>query len=375
MSKRTPIYGLDAVRFSAACLVVIYHLGFRAFGDDPRSQRLFEVSAGLPSWWPATWFGWIGVQIFFVISGLVISYSAVGATGKNFLVGRVARLVPSMLLVTTLCAVIELAAYHGAPARIGYLWLRSNVFWPFQPWIAGQIWTLPIEIVFYAIILISLFLSRIDRLEPIAWLLAVASAAYWIASSGLGVHDPAPRLTQLLPFQHGCYFALGIALSRLDAHRATAPRLALIALCLLTAVPQVRAAAGGEHPGHHIEQLWGITYGVFLLAVAAMVASLLWKQRIAAALGARGGKVLRTLGLITYPLYLLHFHVGGLIGTAALRAGVPVAAAAALGVIASILAAWFIAVQLEPPLQRVIRRILGGGGNRRAPQPVAATLP
>ena len=69
--------GIDAIRFSSAVLVSAFHL----------TWHIPEAVHVMP-------FGWIGVQIFFVISGIVIANSARLATPFRFAVSRFLRLYP-----------------------------------------------------------------------------------------------------------------------------------------------------------------------------------------------------------------------------------------------------------------------------------------
>jgi exopolysaccharide production protein ExoZ len=61
-----------------------------------------------------TWFGWVGVEVFFVISGFVITNSARGASPIEFLKGRVLRLYPAAWICATLSlfALIFIAGDH-----------------------------------------------------------------------------------------------------------------------------------------------------------------------------------------------------------------------------------------------------------------------
>lgn len=83
---------IDVLRFFAAISVVVYHCIEHYSWDD------FPTKFGM------LWFriGWMGVDIFFVISGFVISLAAftqIDRSGekkfaRNFLLKRVSRIVP-----------------------------------------------------------------------------------------------------------------------------------------------------------------------------------------------------------------------------------------------------------------------------------------
>ncbi|WP_246707247.1 acyltransferase family protein [Mesorhizobium sp. NZP2077] len=69
--------GVDILRFLAAVLVMVYHYGFWvwAYPDGISAQ----ATGGVPPQpdigaWVGS--GWVGVEIFFVISGFVIAFSA-----------------------------------------------------------------------------------------------------------------------------------------------------------------------------------------------------------------------------------------------------------------------------------------------------------
>src|SRR5256885_15580134 len=66
--------GLDLVRFAAALMVAVYHFAFFAPAHDP--------SLTLHPW--ANW-SWVGVELFFVISGVVIAFSASQKNASQFI--------------------------------------------------------------------------------------------------------------------------------------------------------------------------------------------------------------------------------------------------------------------------------------------------
>ncbi len=352
--KARAIHGLDLIRFAAALAVVAYHLGYKAFAvADSTLHQHMGGPAALPGWSLVSWWGWIGVQVFFVLSGVVIAYSARNATPSGFAKGRFKRLFPAMLICASFIAVVAIVWEARPPMQVALLWAKSIVFFPQGPWLTGQFWTLPIEVVFYGFVWLMILCGGARRLEALAWALGLASAGYWLALSIAPDTDPAAGLTRLLTIQHGCYFALGVVLSVAARDGFTPGRATLSAICLATAWPQIVATTIAEHPGFGFEAWPHIPYAIWLIAVAGIAASIRWSDRIAGVVGGYAGAV-RMVGLMTYPLYLIHMHTGGPVLIELLALGV----SPALGVLAaaamSCAAALVVVALLEPPAQRLV---------------------
>src|SRR5262245_1362248 len=96
------IYGLDIVRFFAAVSVAAFHFTW---------QNPSAIHA-------APW-GWVGVEIFFVISGLVIARSARDSSPARFIAGRFLRLYPAAWVCAVLSALVLLAMPAGAYEAVG----------------------------------------------------------------------------------------------------------------------------------------------------------------------------------------------------------------------------------------------------------------
>ncbi|UXS01100.1 acyltransferase family protein [Agrobacterium tumefaciens] len=350
MRNREIYLGIDVLRFIAAIMVMAYHLGYKAWSLD--TYYLHEELRApdiLWSWSEETWFGWVGVQIFFVISGFVIAFSSENSAPSKFIVGRIARLAPVMWISATICLAITLYWQAFPVSSALYLYAKSITFFPFGPWIAGQIWTLPIEIMFYGLMLALLIFRSFDRIAWVCLAVAFASAFYWLAVTSGFYEDTTGRLTQLFLLQHGCYFALGVAFWLLKTKGASALNVAVMVVSLLPTWVQIKTSLVWEKPGFGFD-LWPmVPYLVWAFAMFAMAGSIYWNSYISRVLTPVRGLVM-ALGRITYPLYLVHFHVGGAIMLWLYPTGVSPEASIALAFAGSIAVAFVIAQWIEKPI-------------------------
>lgn len=142
---------LASLRFFAAFMVVIYHFGLFAAPYNNLISNAYEAISA---------YGYVGVCIFFVLSGFVISHANDRWKGwKIYLAGRVARIYPAHWIVTftlVLPAVISLFIKYGA-TRDAWLPLISNLMlvhaWNSQRFYFLSLnvvtWSLSVEIFFY----------------------------------------------------------------------------------------------------------------------------------------------------------------------------------------------------------------------------------
>lgn len=283
--SRTPAMsfaGLDILRLVAALLVAAYHLGWKRQADDP---------SFVLAWSPAFSAGWVGVEIFFVLSGFVIAYSSQGRTTGQFLRSRALRLFPAAWL----CATITLVLAGGTAAQ----YLGSITLFPYGPWIDNSYWTLPIEMVFYA--LVGLALAARWPLERVALFLGLYSTFFWAVKllnrfyhfADLTVIEN--NAGYLLMLHFGVFFAAGMLLFA-RRHRL------FTALFLAVGLVETWWRATGWHdPFPWLAPL------LWAAAVLAIIVSIERRSLVDRWIDPR---LARTLGLMTYPLYLLHQQVG-----------------------------------------------------------------
>jgi peptidoglycan/LPS O-acetylase OafA/YrhL len=366
------IYGLDIVRFFAAVSVAAFHFTWH----NPRSIHV------------APW-GWVGVEIFFVISGLVIARSARASSPARFAVGRFLRLYPAAWICAPLSAVVLLAMPADAYVSLGIAvvptfgaFLSSlALFSPGHPFMASAYWTLPIELAFYALVGCVLFAGGRHRLNAVAGFLVLISAPYFVALIADALHladlpwtNLGFGVKNLLLVRHGPYFALGMYLSLFSgpSTKALTPGQWLLAsLAMLMAVAGVAVRAGTLVPGFAAPaagaavtalEVAGLAEAVFLAGFTALSLSVVFNDRLSPSPFAR--TCLRNMGLMTYPYYLLHETMGGVLLYGLRAADVPLAlrvivALVGVGVLALLATRW------EDALRRRLKDALAWYQNGR----------
>ncbi len=144
--KKTHYYAIDLIRIYAAVLVLLYH--FATFELPEADGHVF------PFLWCFDGVGDVGVEIFFVISGFVISMSAEGARGLagalRFIHLRAVRILPA-LWISSLIAFAALSFAGEDVASLVPRLIRSSVLSPIGPYVDGVVWSLVVEAVFYLI--------------------------------------------------------------------------------------------------------------------------------------------------------------------------------------------------------------------------------
>ena len=96
---RDRLYEIDLLRITAALAVVCYHYTFSGYAGH-------ITSIAFPALSTAKRYGYLGVDMFFVISGFVVLLSAWGRRPHQFVISRIVRLYPAYWVAVTITAVI-----------------------------------------------------------------------------------------------------------------------------------------------------------------------------------------------------------------------------------------------------------------------------
>jgi peptidoglycan/LPS O-acetylase OafA/YrhL len=298
--------GLDLLRFVAIVLVLGRHL--QAFPPD--GNRLMHA---LVSTWQRG--GWIGVDLFFVLSGFLVSgllfkeYQARGALSiKRFLIRRGFKIYPAFW-VFTFVSIALAARRHTLSARpvIGELLFLQNYVG--RLWF--HTWSLAVEEHFYVGLALLCFWFMEHRRRPtFDWIMPVFAV---VAVTCLALRILSWRLYPKFDPEHHLFpthlrvdsLFYGVLISyffhfrptRLPFLRWSTPRLLFCAACLLAA-PFVLS----------IERSWIVP----ILFVIALYVGSGFALIAALRLPAVSSPILRlarTLGATSYSIYLWH---GGL---------------------------------------------------------------
>jgi peptidoglycan/LPS O-acetylase OafA/YrhL len=336
---------LDLLRLVAALLVVAFHYLFRGAAADGYLAVPYPEAA------PYALGGYLGVNLFFLISGFVIAWSAEGRDAISFAIARFVRLWPGFVICMSATAtVMAIAAHPALPVSAQQYLANLTMFAPAlrQPFMDGAYWSIVLEIIFYgwvaAAVAARLFDSR--RLELVAgWLLIAATNEFLI-------HSGALRL--LFITEYAGFFAGGVLAYDLTRRgsRPEALLLFLAAFLLSTASLFSGRAWMLAHYGT------ALTAPVLVACSAAIYAAFLATLR----LRLPSTRLIMLIGTLTYPLYLLHQHIGYiLIGGLEPLAGRWVAAAFALGIVLA--GAIVVVVALERPAQAWLKpRLMTAAG-------------
>lgn len=365
--------GLDALRFAAAMLVCVFHLGFyswASFGSTTAEALGHVVS--FESLTPFSWFGWVGVEIFFVISGFVIANSANGASPAAFLRGRLLRLYPAAWICATL-TLIAIAYFGHHPASDAITpYVRALALWPQGPWVDGAYWTLAVEISFYALVFLTLVFRRFSLLPWLAVVLTAASVLYatahmlvllkWAPETAL-LRELSGRADNLL-LRHGMFFALGIWLWIMSRGRLRGIAWTGIALAAVGGCVEIWSR-GFEietiETRSAIAQSALIPVVVWLLAMAVMVVMVRAPERFTPRTQ-QMRDVLRQMGLATYPLYLLQNVFGASLLHGLVDAGLPGYLALVIAIVIVLTAAFTVALLVEPAVRNLLKSALSAVG-------------
>ena len=279
------LYSVHGLRFVAAAFVVFAHSRWELGLSD---------------------IGAFGVDIFFVISGFIISH-VTAHDPSRFLIKRIIRIVPLYWFATLSLSVVALAAPHLLnSARFDAERLVSSLFFipywnpstEFAP-ILKLGWTLNLEMFFYLLFWVSMQISHAHR-EAVCGLFLVILASL----HSLFAETSAFRfLTTPIVIE----FAFGMAMAVMwrNLKHPMLPAAGALPLAVLCAASLVAITL---HTGTVKE--WGVPRFIYFgLPSALLFWAALSCEPFLGTCRERAKDAIRMLGDISYSVYLIHIYV------------------------------------------------------------------
>jgi len=247
-------------------------------------------------------YGYLGVQMFFVISGFVIAYSAEGRTPLQFGIARFARIYPMFVSCMTVTFLIVVG--YGAPHlnATTFQWAANLIV---KPELLGQqlmdssYWSISYEIIFYGWVFALMMLGRFKReaypVIILGWLLiSVVDRVFF----GIVL------MRHLFLTDESGFFCAGLVLYMIFREGYRTRNVVLLVLSVMVAIYQSMELTQWNRVNYGASYS-DLVVSLSCLAIVAIIALAIRRQRSLLPAG-----VMLALGGISYPLYLLHQHIG-----------------------------------------------------------------
>jgi len=302
--------------------------------------------------------GWAGVQLFFVLSGFLITDILLKMKERfqpkqyfsKFYGRRILRIFPVYYLYLALIAIIVgvlLANGYRVhymqrfqeqlPYALTYIYnfYVASSKYTGESWFIGHFWSLSVEEQFYIIWPLVILLTPGKHIKKLFLCAIVLGPVIRLALTFIYVKHLFPFLSSdmplsvyVLPFSHIDSFAMGSYIARFEIPR---PKLQLVILALLVPILGFSAnylskgslgelsALGFAFPlANGMKQVWGYSLLAYLFAV--LIYTVVHEKLFMSVLESRA---LRYMGKISYGLYVYHFAIIWFVARIAGDNGVP----------------------------------------------------
>lgn len=315
---------LTGLRGVAALWVFLYH----AWVFSQPRLMLVNLAGTTLDFTPLFSIGWVGVDIFFVLSGFLISMPYVRAgfgrtvspSTVSFLRRRVLRVFPAYWVQLLLLASLGWLGIYGLSLSPTEFLRSAFMLFNIGPWSAVKMndvwWTLPVEFGFYLMVpLLGAFM------RPSRWLWLLAGAIVWTLAWRIGMFQlianqsvQAKVVTLESVYGRMDQFILGVAMAvlhtRLRMRGKALPAtwanalliVGMLGLGILMWILHITIK--GYWSGNFWLFVWHTLTGV---SIAAMVLGVAQGAPIGQAMF--GNRPIWFVGLVSYSFYLWHYPV------------------------------------------------------------------
>lgn len=304
------LYALEGLRFLLSVAVVAWHY----YHYGPLTGKIKH---------PATEgviFSLLcfSVEAFFIISGLVISFSIKNKGAKAFATQRLLRLAPSLMICSTITMITYIAAdivlgqNNVTPSLITkYAATFTTIPLLFMNGIDYSLWSLKYELRFYALVAFFILISKIkpkDFALKLSIILIAADVILLISELIIPNNINSMRAIRYLGGGgYGTYFAMGMLIYSWQSGANRNTPLILFAFIVCIVLGSYRAWGEANKisamvQGSAVEPAVG-------LAIVLICLSLVFICAQPIKIGFMKDTI-TTLGAMSYPLYLIHQNAG-----------------------------------------------------------------
>jgi peptidoglycan/LPS O-acetylase OafA/YrhL len=283
-------------------------------------------------------YGWLGVELFFLISGFVICMSSWGRTVGEFAISRIVRLYPAYWVAVLLtAAMLTLFPLYQEPlstvdtlANLTMVQELLNV-----ADLDLSYWTLLVELNFY--VLFAIVVARgLTYKRVVVFCLAWTLAS--LVAMGFG-----GQLALIMVSRYAPYFIAGVAFYLIKRFSGSMLLWGIVGFSWVIALVRLKSEIAGYPVSFRYAAV--IVTFFFLLMGAVATGRLDWVK----------WPWVATMGLLTYPLYLLH-QVIGLTVIKAMHGYIESWVLLVTVVLALMLVAWLMHLLVERPGSRLLKR-------------------
>ncbi|MEW5940259.1 MAG: acyltransferase [Chloroflexota bacterium] len=288
--------------------------------------------------------GWVGVQLFFVLSGFLITdillrmkeKFAAGDYFKKFYGRRFLRIFPLYYLYLFIMYIVTNILLHyeyriqymerfqdHLPYALAYIYnfFNASPAYDGESWFIGHLWSLSSEEQFYLVWPLLIFLTPQKHLKKLFVGAIIAGTLFRLGVTALYKYgDPTFLYSDMsvviyvLPFSYLDAFGLGAYIARFDIPKARWQFLALLILLPVVGFATtyfstgdfgVSTAFGFAYPlDKDLKQVWGYSYLSYL---CVLLIYLVAREKFF--LRFLENKFVSYLGRISYGLYVYHFAI------------------------------------------------------------------
>lgn len=294
MDKKIRFTEIDLLRFFAAFSVMFFHYTIRGHADgDSLSPIKFPFLATYSK------YGYLGVDLFFVISGFVILMTAIDRSAREFVISRIVRLYPAYLVCCTITFIVT--SIWGTPVlQVSLKRYLANMtmlhgFFPIGH-VDGVYWTLFVEMKFYFLIFLLILFKQVTKIK--------FYLGGWLIVSILALRFFSGPLEAVFITKYSAYFIAGALFYLIYREGPDLFKITLLLgtypLALTNAAQHMYIKSNWYHMSFNIYFVAGIIGLIYLVFLLIALNKTGWLR----------AELYIYLGAMTYPLYLLHSRIG-----------------------------------------------------------------